>query len=284
MYKCSLGETKISTKAKAKVLEYYEKILWAEVGNFLEHIILWWGASPLSVRPPHSSQHLREWIMQFIPTGNNNLSKKMLQKYKMYVLVEIPGFILSALQSLADALGVHVTSTSWDQNFRLALVSSKKANNPNTGKLFVEMLHDLVSLSNQCEMTSEWIMGAPIEDLPLVEQIPILHRLGKFFPVKLYVLYTNNNMCILDHSIHTTRLWAQTETKRLANSWNVLSFFAITQCQINNCLLQLNELRLTDHSAEIMKGGLAEHTNVCANMRAKLVSEVEDNIKKLKVS
>lgn len=91
-------------------------------------------------------------------------------------------------------------------------------------------------------------------------------------------------MCILDHSVHTTRLWAQTETKRLANSWNVLSFFAITQCQINNCLLQLNELRLTDHSAEIMKGGLAEHTNVCANMRAKLVSEVEDNIKKLKVS
>lgn len=95
--------------------------------------------------------------------------------------MEIPGFILSALQTLGDALGVHVTSTSWDQNFRLALVASKKSNDPTTGKLFCEMLQDLVSLSNQCEITTEWIVGAPLEDLPLVEQIPILHRLGKIF-------------------------------------------------------------------------------------------------------
>lgn len=132
-----------------------------EVGNCLEHIILWWGQTPLSTRPPHSSQHLREWILQFLP------------------LAEIPGFIISAIQSLADALSVHVTSTSWDQNFRLALVASKKLSNPNTGQLFCDMLADLVQMSNQCEITNDWVVGAPLEELPLVEQIPILHRLGK---------------------------------------------------------------------------------------------------------
>lgn len=216
-----------------------------EVGNCLEHIILWWGQSPLSTRPPHSSQHLREWIVQFLPAA------------------EIPGFIISAIQTLADALSVHVTSTSWDQNFRLALVASKKLSNPTTGQLFCDMLSDLVQLSNQCEKTNDWVSGAPLEELPLVEQIPILHR--------------------LDHSVHTARLWADTETKRLANNWSVSSFFMITHTDITNCIQQLNELKLADHSVEIGKGGLQQHTNVCANMRAKLVSEVQENIKKLKV-
>lgn len=57
----------------------------------------------------------------------------------------------------------------------------------------------------------------------------------------------------------------------------------ITHTDIANCLQQLSELKLADHSIEITKGGLQQHTNVCANMRAKLVSEVQDNIKKLKV-
>lgn len=78
-------------------------------------------------------------------------------------------------------------------------------------------------------------------------------------------------------------MWAQTETKRLANNWNVHSFFILTQSDIASCLLQLNDLKLVDHSEEISKGGLKEHTNVCANMRAKLVSEVQDNVIKLKV-
>lgn len=64
-----LGKLKVSTKVLEKSLKYYEEILWGEVGNYLEHIILWWSASPLSARPPHSSQHLREWIIQFIPAS-----------------------------------------------------------------------------------------------------------------------------------------------------------------------------------------------------------------------
>lgn len=64
-----VGEIKISSKVIEKALEYYEQILWAEVGNYLEHVILWWACSPLSARPPRSSQHLREWINHFVPTG-----------------------------------------------------------------------------------------------------------------------------------------------------------------------------------------------------------------------
>lgn len=141
-------------------MEYYQEILWGEVGNYLEHIILWWGSSPLSARPPHSSQHLREWINQFIPRA------------------DIPSYLASALTCLTDALGVHVTSTSWDQHFRLALVASKNKYCSETGRYFCEMLQDLVNLCNQCEVTTDWIAGAPLEDLPLVEQIPVLHRLG----------------------------------------------------------------------------------------------------------
>lgn len=91
----------------------------------------------------------------------------------------MPQFILSALTTLTDALGVHVTSTLWDQHFRLALVAAKTTCNPLTGQLFCDVLQDLVTLCNQFEVTSDWIMGAPLDELPLVEQIPVLHRLGK---------------------------------------------------------------------------------------------------------
>lgn len=90
-------------------------------------------------------------------------------------------FILSGLTNLADALGVHVTSTMWDRQFRMALVASKTTCNPQTGPLFCDALRDLVLLCNQFEITADWIVGAPLDELPLVEQIPVLHRLGNFF-------------------------------------------------------------------------------------------------------
>lgn len=98
----------------------------------------------------------------------------------LFIIAAIPQVITAALHSLADALGCHVTSTSWDQYFRLVLVAAYKTNNSDTGKLFADMLSDLVSLSNECEVTNDWIVGAPLDELPLVEQIPVLHRLGKF--------------------------------------------------------------------------------------------------------
>lgn len=89
-------------------------------------------------------------------------------------------------------------------------------------------------------------------------------------------------MLIVDHSVHTTRLWAASETKKLANAWNVSSFFKITHCDIINCLSQLSNVRLVDHTIAIEKGGLGVHVEVCSKMRHKLVSEVQTNIQKLK--
>ncbi|XP_030764168.1 uncharacterized protein LOC115888556 [Sitophilus oryzae] len=238
------SEYKLSGKIIQKVLEYYEQILWAEVGNYMEHVVLWWTCHPLSARSPRSSQHLREWINHFVPTA------------------EIPTVILSALTSLADALGVHVTSTLWDYCFRKALVASKTTCNPETGQLFCNVLQELVTLCNLCEVTANWISGAPLDELPVVEQIPVLHR--------------------LDHSIHTTRLWTISECRKNSNNWNVEAFFKISHTDIVNCLVQLHNLRLIDHTVEIEKGGMAVHVEVCALMRAKLVSEVQENIHKLK--
>ncbi|XP_018563255.1 uncharacterized protein LOC108904989 [Anoplophora glabripennis] len=238
------GTTKICARARSKVLDYYQQILWGEVGNYLEHVILWWAACPLSARVPQSCQHLREWINQFIPTADTS------------------PLVLSALANLADALGVHVTSASWDQTFRLALVASKTTCNPDTGKLFSNVLQDLVMLCNQCEITPDWLVGAPLDELPLVEQIPVLHR--------------------LDHTIHTTRLWAANESKKIANTWNMKAFFAVIHTDITNCLGQLNNLRMADHTIEIEKGRMGVHVEVCTLMRAKLTSEVKVNIEKLK--
>lgn len=44
-----------------------------------------------------------------------------------------------------------------------------------TGLLFKDMFEELVALSNSCE-GSNWTAVA-LEELPLTEQIPILHRL-----------------------------------------------------------------------------------------------------------
>ncbi|XP_066260472.1 coiled-coil domain-containing protein 142 [Euwallacea similis] len=240
------GKSKIDSKITQKVLDYYEQILWTEVGNYLEHVILWWASSPLSSRPPRSSQHLREWINNFAPSA------------------EVPPVILAALLNLADALGVHITYTLWDQCFRQALVAAKKTGNQETGKLFCNVIQELVALCNLYEVTSDWTTGAPLNELPLVEQIPVLHR--------------------LDHTLHTTRLWAISECRKIAGSWNVKDVFAITHSQITNCLTQLSNLRLADHTVAIEKGGMEVHVEVCALMRSKLVSEVKENIQQLKDS
>lgn len=61
------------------------------------------------------------------------------------------------------------------------------------------------------------------------------------------------------------------------------AFFKVTHTDIVNCLSQLSMLRLSDYTVEIEKGGLDVHVEVCAKMRAKLVSEVKENIQQLKV-
>ncbi|KAL4715689.1 hypothetical protein ACJJTC_006268 [Scirpophaga incertulas] len=256
--KLKSGRVQASKKAAHKVTEYYQNILWGDVGSCLEHIILWWSSFPLAIRSPSTSQNLREWLFGTFNVNNT------------------PELILSALRILADALGCHVTTTSWDKHFGATLTTNLKPTSlevhPDlslyvrectvSGASFALMLQELVTLNNQCEVTWDYILGAPIEDLPIVEQIPILHR--------------------LDHSIHTYRLWCLAETRRLANMWEMDDFFRIAHNDMQTCMEQLLNLRFADHTATIEEGKIGVHENVCAKMREKLVSEVKVNIQKLK--
>ncbi|XP_047997538.1 uncharacterized protein LOC125235137 [Leguminivora glycinivorella] len=252
------GRVQASKKAAKKVTEYYQNILWGDVGSCLEHIVLWWSSFPLATRSPNTSQNLREWLFATFKSTNT------------------PELVLAALRILADALGCHVTTTSWDKHFNATLTTDLTVTSlkqyPDlsinvtevtaSGAKFALMLQDLVTLNNQCEVTWDYILGAPLEDLPLVEQIPILHR--------------------LDHSIHTYRLWCLAETRRLANQWQMDDFFRITQKDMHVCMEQLVNLRFADHTATIESGKIGVHENVCAKMREKLVSEVKVNTQKLK--
>ena len=134
-----------------------------------------------------NNTHLREKFNKKIPNPFSIFSYKII----VNILADVPSVILSALSSLADALGVYVTSTLWDRSFRQALVASKRVCNGETGQLFCNVIQELVTLSNLFEVTPEWILGAPLDELPLVEQIPVLHRLGKNN-------YTNNILILTE--------------------------------------------------------------------------------------
>ncbi|CAH2090360.1 unnamed protein product [Euphydryas editha] len=256
--KLKSGRIQASKKSAQKVTEYYQNLLWGDVGSCLEHIVLWWSAFPLATRSPKTSQNLREWLFS---TFNDN---------------NTPDLILSSLRILADALGCHVTSTSWDKHFGATLTTNLKPTSLKeysdlsvyvteatvSGANFALMLQELVTLNNHCEVTWDYIMGAPLEDLPIVEQIPILHR--------------------LDHSVHTCRLWCAAQARQLAAQWRVDDFFRVVHHDLRACLEQLQQLRFADHTVAIESGNIGVHENVCAKMREKLVSEVKINIQKLK--
>ncbi|OWR51364.1 hypothetical protein KGM_206665 [Danaus plexippus plexippus] len=196
------GRVQVSKKAAQKVTNYYQNLLWGDVGSCLEHIVLWWSSFPLATSA----------------TLTTNLNPTSLQ--------DNPN------------LSVYVTETTV------------------SGANFAIMLQELVTLNNHCEVTWDYILGAPLEDLPIVEQIPILHR--------------------LDHSIHTYRLWCMRETRRLSNSWLMNDFVRVAHNDMRTCLEQLVNLRFADHTETIEAGKIGVHENVCAKMREKLVSEVKE--------
>ena len=81
------------------------------------------------------------------------------------------------------------------------------------------MFQSLISITNSCDRA-----GTIASELPIVEQIPVLHR--------------------LDHSIHTMRLWGMTIAKELCSSWNMKMFFRLVHIDMGGiCLEQLGELR-----------------------------------------
>lgn len=53
-----------------------------------------------------------------------------------------------------------------------------------TGHRFLELFKLLVINSNECESCGEWDLGAPLIQLPLSEQIVVLHRC---IPLKIYI-------------------------------------------------------------------------------------------------
>ncbi|PNF13637.1 hypothetical protein B7P43_G17289 [Cryptotermes secundus] len=246
------GMPRVSKQVRTKVIEYYQQVLWGEVGAFSEHVLLWWRDGPLiGTLPPESCQLLCEWLRSVVSSG------------------VVPELVVPAVHSLADGLGCHVTTTLWDQLFRQTLVqghkfaySADKEKGSVCGRLFADLLHQLVSLSNACEpmVPIDLLPTQALEDLPLVEQIPVLHR--------------------LDHSVHTARLWAANTARHLVNAWSVDAFFVITQTDISLCLTELQMLKLTDHKG--FSEMHSEHVMVCAKMRSKLTSEIRDNIRKLK--
>ncbi|XP_063232338.1 uncharacterized protein LOC134536536 [Bacillus rossius redtenbacheri] len=415
------GGPRVSRKARHKVTDYYQQVLWGEVGAFMEHVVLWWGEPALATWPPHCARGLRDWA------------------YKLTASGRVPQTVVPAMQSLIDGLGCYVASTEWDQTFRRALVSGRLntrlpsrskqdgtrtgemmtqlleglvglsnscevttewlvleelfqrvrlvlgcvgfrqdgtrtgemmtqlleglvglsnscgdgtrtgemmtqlleglvglsnscedgtrtgemmtqlleglvglsnscedgtrtgemmtqlleglvglsnscgdgtrtgemmtqlleglvglsnscGDGTRTGEMMTQLLEGLVGLSNSCEVTTEWLSSPPLEELPLVEQIPVLHR--------------------LDHSVHSARTWTASQARHLANTWAMDAFFLVAHADVHGCLSQLARLQLAEHKD--LAGVRSEHVAVCAQMRSKLVSEVRDNIDKLK--
>ncbi|XP_039282771.1 coiled-coil domain-containing protein 142-like [Nilaparvata lugens] len=147
---------------------------------------------------------------------------------------------------------------NWLRNF-FATKQSHKVNNSGqgtwTGELFGELFAQLVAWSNSCE-GSNWTLE-DLEQLPLVEQIPVLHR--------------------LDHSVHTARNWAASRARQLANDWSIDQFFRVTQSDVNQALSKLKD----SCQVELLSVESSVHVTVCCKMRGKLVSEVKANISKL---
>ncbi|XP_003708560.2 coiled-coil domain-containing protein 142 isoform X2 [Megachile rotundata] len=244
------GETRVRGSAMKKVKNYYQEVAWGALSGILDHVVLWWSREALATRHSHGAQQLKDWLSHFVQRNH------------------VPQTVRPALQNLCDALGYHATVTEWDHLFRLAYTSSfqcqSKASSTegtNTGQMFIELFQLLVRLSNECEAGGEWVIGAPLMELPLSEQIVVLHR--------------------LDHSVHTARLWIVQEAKIIAHTWELDVFFLLVKGDIVNCLEELSYLKLADHASTLSMDSVSVQVYVCAKMRAKIVSEVSVNIELL---
>ncbi|KAK0183449.1 hypothetical protein PV327_001490 [Microctonus hyperodae] len=254
------GHMKISKRELEKISNYYRRISWAAASEILDHVVLWWSSEGIAARHnlgAGGAHDLQDWLHQFIQDNKN----------------KIPTCIKLTLLNLCDALGCHVTITCWDKIFRLAYIAAfENISKPfstegtDTGHMFAEVFQLLVSLSNKCEIGGEWMIGAPLMELALSEQIIILHR--------------------LDHSIHTMRLWASQECKLIAHTWDLESFFLIVKGDVNNCINELSFLKLADHTIALTVdcATISVQVYMCAKMRAKIVSEVNANMLLLKKS
>uniref|UniRef100_A0A146KUE0 Coiled-coil domain-containing protein 142 n=5 Tax=Lygus hesperus TaxID=30085 RepID=A0A146KUE0_LYGHE len=242
----AIAKFKMSAKAKQKIVSYYQEVLWGMVGGYAEYSLIW----------------------KAIGFYGDTCNKWSCWLRKFVANVNLPQSLRPALQSLIDGLTVHVTTVTWDYSFRKALVAAGYQNGPyvtddvlngtRAGMLFKDTFEELVALSNSCE-GSNWTAVA-LEELPLTEQIPVLHR--------------------LDHSVHTCRLWAAGKARQLSNMWNMDQFFRVTQTDISWCLEALSKRHFSKND-DLLCPENSVHVMVCGKMRAKLVSEVQDNVTQL---
>ncbi|XP_023290611.1 uncharacterized protein LOC105699959 [Orussus abietinus] len=244
-------ETRVRRTALKRVINYYQEVAWVAVSTILDHIILWWSAGPFTARHRYEVEHLNDWLHRFTQRA------------------DVPSNVRSILQNLRETLAVHITVTVWDRLFRTAYTSafecqSKRSSieGTDTGRAFVEVFQLLVGLANEGEISEEWTQGAPLAELPLSEQILVLHR--------------------LDHSVHTMRLWAMRESTAIAHSWDLDSFFLVVHGDLVNCSKELSYLKLANHTNSLEVESLSVQVFVCAKMRVKIVSEVNANVSLLK--
>ncbi|XP_058810308.1 uncharacterized protein LOC131675367 isoform X1 [Phymastichus coffea] len=253
-------ETVFRKTAIKRVTEFYQEVAWDSVSSILDHVILWWSSEALAARHSQGSHHLKDWLHQFIQRNG------------------VPSTVRPALQTLYDALGCHVSITAWDRLFRLAYIASfdcqsrassevtedsrgRSRKSTDTGRQFAEVFELLTTLSNECESSGEWAVGAALGELPLSEQIIVLHR--------------------MDHSVHTMRLWATQEARAIAHSWELQVFFLIVKADVVRCLDILSRLKLADHDGDPGGGAASVQVHVCGKMRAKIASEVKANVQLL---
>lgn len=135
------------------------------------------------------------------------------------------------------------------------------------------------TLSSSCNTCDEH--DAAPSELPIIEQITILHRLGNCQPLAFDFSTKIMSFKIQDHSIHTARLWAVCKAKTLCIEWNMEMFFKVAQNDVNQCLHQIKVIQVPDLMSTAQ---YEEQIKVTVSLRAKLISEIKVNVCKLQVS
>ncbi|KAG5681501.1 hypothetical protein PVAND_010928 [Polypedilum vanderplanki] len=250
----SAFEGEITKTEIMKMIEKASRFLWTHISGTLENFVLWWNHTlPLACRSVGCAKYLREWLLSHC---------------------DAPEPIQATLRGLGEILTIHVVGCLWDKQFRKCLILANNANpekkfernsefychddkfaGTTCGYFWNELLKSLVTITNSCDRA-----GTIASELPIVEQIPVLHR--------------------LDHSIHTMRLYVATIAKKLCSDWNMSTFFKIVHNDMNLCLEQLGQLRLP-----ALVSSLSDvHISVNVALREKLVSEVKINRDKAKLT
>ncbi|KAJ8670791.1 hypothetical protein QAD02_002050 [Eretmocerus hayati] len=67
-------EMRIRRKALERIFELNQDVVWSSVSSMLDHVVLWWSSEALAARHSHGSQHLKDWLHQFIQGNDGNES------------------------------------------------------------------------------------------------------------------------------------------------------------------------------------------------------------------